>query len=159
MIKYYIIFVLINERCYPKTHLLRLRLLLNANDSDNKNKKSITLISDNRKNNQKPIYMKKLIFILFAAVTLNACSSKTQWEYKIVKVAGQEAEVIPDFTPMVFNDQTKMLNTMGQDGWELVNTYTEINSAHPNFGNSSYVSGIRMNTRTSVLNFIFKRPQ
>jgi len=48
---------------------------------------------------------------------------------------------------------------MGEDGWELVNSYTETNTVHPNFGSSEYVTGIRENTRTSVLNFVFKRPQ
>jgi hypothetical protein len=47
---------------------------------------------------------------------------------------------------------------MGEDGWELVSTYTEIATAFPNFGNSEYVTGIRENVRTSVVNFVFKRP-
>ncbi|WP_300729917.1 DUF4177 domain-containing protein [uncultured Bacteroides sp.] len=102
--------------------------------------------------------MKRFIFISFTLLLFFSCSNETKWEYKVVKVAGQNAEVMEDFAPMVFNDQTPMLNKMGQDGWELVNTYTEINTVHPNFGNSEYVTGLRENTRTSVLNFIFKRP-
>ena len=47
---------------------------------------------------------------------------------------------------------------MGKEGWELVSTYTETATAFPNFGNSDYVTGIRDNTRTSVVNFVFKRP-
>ena len=47
---------------------------------------------------------------------------------------------------------------MGNDGWELVSTFTEVATAFPNFGNSEYVTGIRENVRTSVVNFVFKRP-
>ena len=40
---------------------------------------------------------------------------------------------------------------------ELVSAYTETGTAFPNFGSSEYVTGIRDNTRTSVVNFVFKR--
>lgn len=104
--------------------------------------------------------MKNLFVVIVALLMFSACGNKeTKWEYKVVKVAGQAAEKMAEYSPMVFNDQTPMLNKMGADGWELVNTYTETNTVHPNFGNSEYVTGIRENTRTSVLNFVFKRPQ
>lgn len=101
--------------------------------------------------------MKKLIF-LFVVFVFCSCNNETKWEYKVIKVAGQDAEEIAKFSPLVFNDQTPMLNKMGGDGWELVNTYTETSTTHCNFGDSEYVTGIRDNVRTSVLNFIFKRP-
>ena len=47
---------------------------------------------------------------------------------------------------------------MGKEGWELVSTYTEVATVFPNFGNSEYVTGIRENVRTNVVNFVFKRP-
>ena len=62
-----------------------------------------------------------------------------------------------DFGTLVFADQTSMLNKMGKEGWELVSTYTEIGTSFPNFGNSEYVTGLRTNTRTVVVNFVFKR--
>jgi len=74
-----------------------------------------------------------------------------------VKVAGKPAETLADYGALVYGDQTAMLNKMGKEGWELVSTYTETATAFPNFGNSDYVTGIRDNTRTSVVNFIFKR--
>jgi hypothetical protein len=73
-------------------------------------------------------------------------------------IAGKDAEVMAKYGPLVYGDQTSMLNKMGQEGWELVNTYTEIATAFPNFGNSEYVTGLRENVRTSVINFVFKRP-
>ena len=103
--------------------------------------------------------MKKALLFCCLVAILASCSSKTEtWEYKIVKVAGEDAALMADYGSKVFADQTPMLNKMGKDGWELVNAYTEVGTAFPNFGNSDYVTGIRENTRTMVLNFIFKRP-
>jgi hypothetical protein len=100
----------------------------------------------------------KKIYLAFCMVALIAsCSKNTPWEYKVVKVAGKPAETLADYGALVYGDQTAMLNKMGKEGWELVNTYTETATAFPNFGNSDYVTGIRDNTRTSVVNFVFKR--
>lgn len=97
--------------------------------------------------------MKKSLLIVAIGILLTSCGNK-KWEYKIVKVAGQETF---DYTPMTFDNQTGMLNNMGKEGWELVSVYTETNTAFPNFGNSEYVTGLRTNTRTAVINFVFKR--
>ena len=101
-----------------------------------------------------------LLFVcLLATLTIFfSCSSKPQaWEYKVVKVAGKNAEYMADYGTLVYGDQTAMLNKMGEEGWELVSTYTEIGTSFPNFGNSEYVTGLRDNTRTCVVNFVFKR--
>lgn len=99
----------------------------------------------------------KKILLVFSLVALLASCSDTKWEYKVVKVAGKEAEQMADFGSLVYGDQTSMLNKMGQDGWELVDTYTEVGTAFPNFGSSEYVTGLRDNHRTTVVNFVFKR--
>ena len=102
--------------------------------------------------------MKKVIILLSMIATLVSCGSNNkQWEYKVVKVAGTDTEVMADFGTLVFADQTSMLNKMGKEGWELVSTYTEIGTSFPTFGNSEYVTGLRTNTRTVVVNFVFKR--
>lgn len=102
--------------------------------------------------------MKKILLLLCFIATLVSCGNKNaEWEYKIVKVAGADAEVMADYGTLVFADQTAMLNKMGKEGWELVSTYTETGTSFPNFGNSEYVTGIRDNTRTVVINFVFKR--
>ena len=103
--------------------------------------------------------MKKtfLLCCLLAGI-LVSCTPKDQaWEYKVVKVAGKDAAVLADYGPLVYGDQTPMLNKMGKEGWELVDIYTETATEFPNFGNSEYVTGIRENVRTSVVNFVFKR--
>lgn len=102
--------------------------------------------------------MKKVLLLLCMIAALVSCGSKNeQWEYKVVKVAGADAEIAADFGTLVFADQTAMLNKMGKEGWELVSVYTETGTAFPNFGNSEYVTGIRDNTRTAVVNYVFKR--
>ena len=103
--------------------------------------------------------MKKWICICCMLAAFVSCDKETSsWEYKVIKVAGQDAEYRADFGAKVYGDQTPMLNKMGKEGWELVDAYTEIGTEFPNFGDSQYVTGIRENTRTTVLNFIFKRP-
>lgn len=98
------------------------------------------------------------VLTLFVLVTLMSCSSKTaEFEYKVVKVVGKEAELMADYGPLIFQDQEPMLNKLGSQGWELIDTYTEIGTKHPNYGNSGYVTGIRSNTRTTAVSFIFKR--
>lgn len=101
--------------------------------------------------------MKKLVIAFCMVAMLASCSKNTPWEYKVVKVAGKPAETLADYGALVYGDQTAMLNKMGKEGWELVSTYTETATAFPNFGDASYVTGIRDNTRTSVVNFVFKR--
>lgn len=101
--------------------------------------------------------MKNLLVFMFTTILFISCNKTTQWEYKIVKVAGTETLEVSNFTSKIFPDQSKMLNKMGSEGWELVSTYTEEETVFPNFGNEEYVTGIRTNTRTTVLNFVFKR--
>lgn len=101
--------------------------------------------------------MKKFILGFCLIAMLASCGSKNeQWEYKVVKVAGHDAEIAADFGTLVFADQTAMLNKMGKEGWELVSAYTETGTAFPNFGNFEYVTGIRDNTRTAVVNLFSK---
>lgn len=99
--------------------------------------------------------MKKIFLGLSCALLLTACGGNNAWEYKVVKVAGSETS---DYFSRTYADPTSQLNKAGQDGWELVSTYTEVETVHPNFGNSQYVTGLQPNTRTAVVNFVFKRP-
>ena len=75
--------------------------------------------------------MKKFILGFCLIAMLASCGSKNeQWEYKVVKVAGHDAEIAADFGTLVFADQTAMLNKMGKEGWELVSAYTEKQAPH-----------------------------
>lgn len=103
--------------------------------------------------------MKKVLLFLIAVLTVAACSSdsgslQSKWEYKIVII---ENEQFSEFAASEINVSSKDLNQYGEEGWELVDVYTIIETEHPNFGNSEYVTGIRENTRTSSVNCVFKR--
>lgn len=49
------------------------------------------------------------------------------------------------------------LQKLGEDGWELVNSFVENETAFPNFGDSQYVTGIQPNIRPQRAIFIFKK--
>lgn len=49
------------------------------------------------------------------------------------------------------------LMILGVQGWELVATSLEMETAYPNFGDRSYVTGIQPNVRPQKLICIFKR--
>lgn len=96
--------------------------------------------------------MKKVLLLVIAVLTMAACTSK--WEYKIVTVENEQASA---FEASEIKVSSEDLNLFGEEGWELVDVYTIIETEHPNFGNSEYVTGIRENTRTSSVNYVFKR--
>lgn len=96
--------------------------------------------------------MKKIILSAVALIALVSCSSN--WEYKIVTIESQE---VTDFQTTSFDVRSEDLNVLGKDGWELVDIYTTTETKHPNFGNEEYVTGIRENTRTKNINYVFKR--
>ncbi len=59
-------------------------------------------------------------------------------------------------TTVVLDEQE--LDKLGMEGWELVASYLEIQTAFPNFGKEEYVTGLRENVRPQLLVCIFKRP-
>lgn len=108
--------------------------------------------------------VKHLILLLFPILLSSSCgrSDDTQWEYRVLKFGYDENILIhsgldTSFYPVMFGDPTSELNKLGQEGWELVSTYTTIETKFPNFGNQEYVTGIRNNTRTGGICFVFKR--
>ena len=95
--------------------------------------------------------MKKLVISLFALCILG-CTPK--WEYKIVSI---DSSTSSDFLESSFKITSEDLNLFGSEGWELVDVYTITQTQHPNFGDDKYVTGIRENTRTESIHYVFKR--
>lgn len=96
----------------------------------------------------------KNLFLFMVVVIFTACSSNNNWEYKTVTITGKSDS---EFVSNTFNVTDEDLNLLGAEGWELVNVYTLQETVFPNFGNEKYVTGIRENTRTKSINYVFKR--
>ena len=109
--------------------------------------------------------MKKLLFAIAVFVFLSACVFCEKWEYKIASYSGTDASKlgasknIANQLVRIFPTITieKELNEWGNEGWELVSSYTTVESVFPNFGNDDYVTGINTNTRTYQICFVLKR--
>lgn len=105
--------------------------------------------------------MKKIVLLFTITLMLFSCNKgqvkeRTKWEYKIVKIDGETTQY-QDFGGCDFNDPTQQLNSLGAEGWEVVSSYTEVETVHPNYGDPKYVTGIQPNTRTTVVTIILKR--
>jgi len=99
--------------------------------------------------------MKNTILSLVILFIFIACSNN--WEYKIVTVIGTEQSSYGNMRAKSFYIPDDDFNKLGKEGWELVDIFEIIETAHPNFGDERYVSGIQPNVRTAELNFVFKR--
>jgi hypothetical protein len=102
----------------------------------------------------------KRISLLMLVLSFLFISCNSKWEYKTVKVFTSEINERTGTSGMKtssidISDST--LNQYGEDGWELVNTYLEMETAFPNFGNGEYVTGLRENVRPQLLVLIFKK--
>ncbi|MDE7413088.1 MAG: DUF4177 domain-containing protein [Muribaculaceae bacterium] len=115
--------------------------------------------------------MKKLFYcLILSLLTLVGCNKddeNAKWEYKVVTLGdGSWAHLshmitqdtkMEDFFPTLFEDPTVELDALGEEGWELVNVYTTTETTYPNMGKSEYHTGVKENTRTQTVNFVFKR--
>lgn len=118
--------------------------------------------------------MKNLFIVMFTCLLFCSCGNKDklQWEYCVIQLEGSqtprvyaacEAEALkkasvykPLYMPET-DDLMMVLNNCGQDGWELVGIYTTTETVFPNMGDEQYHTGIKENTRTQSVNFVFKR--
>lgn len=102
------------------------------------------------------------LLLLLLILILHYPSNKEkvdQWEYKVIRFfnSGESREGSEAFKQTEILISESRLNELGEEGWELVSTSLEMETAYPNFGNSSYVTGLQPNVRPQVLICIFKR--
>lgn len=101
----------------------------------------------------------KWLCIALLIITTTACG-KPKWEYMVKhctadqdqKRTGKDAGKWQSVTP----DKDE-LSKFGAEGWELVSTYLEMETAWTNFGNEDYVTGLQPNVRPQRVVFLFKR--
>jgi hypothetical protein len=104
-----------------------------------------------------------IIIILLAGVgfpAFNFLKPIPKWEYQVktfYTAQNNDRQGSGASSYSSINIDKSVLNRMGEDGWEVVGTYLEMETAFPNFGNDQYITGIRENIRPQSLVVIFKR--
>lgn len=106
--------------------------------------------------------MKKIICLLMALSPILFCACRQgdpSYEYKILRLKSDIAEnIYEDFQSSLFDDPTSALNRMAKEGWTLDHVYTEVFTTYPNLSTDKrHVAGIRTNTKTLSVYFIFRR--
>lgn len=81
------------------------------------------------------------------------------WEYRVERYTAEGnsrtgADALKSASVQIGGN---VLTTIGAQGWELVGTYLEVETAYPNFGDTQYVTGLQPNMRPQDLVLIFKR--
>lgn len=103
-----------------------------------------------------------LVCVAAVAALASGCARQAvEWEYMVLPVMaegherkGTDAVRFASVTP-----SKEELNKLGKDGWELVSSYLEMETAWPNFGNDNYVVGLQPNVRPQRVVLVFKRPR
>jgi hypothetical protein len=100
-----------------------------------------------------------LIIMLFSILILSGCQTNERWEYKVLSVSseGLDRTSSDAFKTTYVSPTESELNKLGAEGWELVTSYLELETAYPNFGSESYVTGLQPNIRPQRAILLFKR--
>lgn len=97
-----------------------------------------------------------LIFLLFA---WSSFKRQPRFEYKVIEfmASSNERTGTGALAYSSVSISEAQLAEMGADGWELVDTMLEMETAYPNFGDTDYVTGIQPNIRPQRAILYFKR--
>jgi hypothetical protein len=102
-----------------------------------------------------------LVFIgvLLSAWGLFRAVPRPEFDYKVVTLATESSErsgaAALKYTSVKVDEA--QLASLGDEGWELVGTFLEMETAFPNFGKEEYVTGLQPNVRPQRAILIFKR--
>lgn len=80
--------------------------------------------------------------------------------YVKCNLTGQVWSIYPAFATSKatrVNPTEIALNKLGSEGWLLVISYLELETAYPNFGDYKYVTGLQPNIRPQRAILLFKR--
>lgn len=83
-----------------------------------------------------------------------------KWEYKVVAIGTEGLDRVDKGAALPHTIQIGVdsLREYGDQGWELVVSFLEMETAFPNFGRGEYVTGLQPNIRPQRLVLVFKRP-
>ena len=100
------------------------------------------------------------LILLFLFALLETQQIIPKWEYKTINLeaTNQGLYTTNNFNSTKIELTENMINEYGLEGWELIDTYLEMETVHPNYGDSEYVTGLQPNIRPQRLVLIFKRP-
>ena len=87
------------------------------------------------------------------ASALRALMLEPRYEYKVVTFAGSDESRTGEaaMKPTSIEVDDKELSRLGSQGWGVVNSFFEMETAYPNFGNDKYVTGLQTNIRPQRL--------
>lgn len=85
--------------------------------------------------------------------------SAPQYEYKTIDFYGKgpSREGSGAFKFTSITPDAGQLKALGAEGWEVVGTYLEMETAWPNFGSAKYVAGLQPNVRPQRLVMVLQR--
>jgi hypothetical protein len=102
-----------------------------------------------------------VLAVMAVVVLISAYAAlNPKWEYATLKLFPErEAERVDKgaFASTTINLEHEQFAKLGAQGWELVSSSLEHETAYPNFGRSEYVTGLQPNVRPQALLLIFKR--
>lgn len=82
------------------------------------------------------------------------------WEYKkVIFPSDGKGRIGPEalrYATIPLDE--KLLSQLGAEGWEMVGSYLETETAFPNLGKDDSAAGIQPNVRPQSLTILFKRP-
>ena len=104
-----------------------------------------------------------LIGLLCVGIAIEAWSTfkpHPKFEYKLISFLAESNERTGSgaLKYASVNVDQAQLQSLGGEGWELVDSFLEMETAFPNFGSSEYVTGLQPNVRPQRAVLLFKRP-
>ncbi|WKT83438.1 MULTISPECIES: DUF4177 domain-containing protein [unclassified Thermosynechococcus] len=98
---------------------------------------------------------------IFLMLLLGGLFPNSKWEYKTVYVTAKTVSLgaYPKFSAKEVSlmELESEVEKLGKQGWELVDSFVEDETVHPNFGNEEYVTGLQPNVRPNRVVLLFKR--
>lgn len=90
-----------------------------------------------------------------------ASQNERRYEYKVLTVNSEghdrTGEAAMKFTTVTPSESE--LSKLGAQGWEIVASYLEMETAYPNFGKAEYVTGLQPNVRPQRVVIILRHEQ
>ena len=134
----------------------------NDSSSNNKNVEEkehvITWINKKPMTNIQGSICLTLLFLIFTVYIYNNFLPK-KYEYRSVTYYSEGKDRL-DSEAMSFasvEPNIDELNILGNEGWEIINSYLEMETAFPNFGNPNYLTGLQPNVRPQRVVYLLKR--